>query len=368
MSTRILLKTKQIAIFLLIALLLAFSAAAGASQLEVHFIDVGQGDSILVLTPDGQSMLVDSGGNDAGPTVVRYLQAAGVKKIDVLVGTHPHADHIGGMQEVLASFKVAQVYDSGRIHTSKTFEEYLKTIDAKKIPFALARAGDKIPLGTKVSLTVLSPDGPRKTLNYRDLNESSVVLFLQYGQVGFLLTGDAGKESESTMLAAGLVKEAEVLKIGHHGSRSSTSSEFLRKVAPKAAVLMCGAKNPYGHPHKEVMERLEGAELNILRTDQQGSIVFTSDGEGFTYKASQTSGTNQGGTGVPVQPQDDGRIDINIAPAAQLETLPGIGETLAQRIIEYRIKVGPFTTPEDLLEVKGIGEATLAKIRNLITF
>ncbi|MBO8126614.1 MAG: helix-hairpin-helix domain-containing protein [Firmicutes bacterium] len=367
MSTHFLLKHRVLLFSLVVLTLLLFGqcVAWGAEpgQLEVHFIDVGQGDSILVLTPGGRTMLIDAGDHRAGPDVVKYLKAQGVQQIDVLIGTHPHADHIGGLLAVLDSFEVKQVYDSGQIHTSKIFENYLKKLDAKNIPFQLARAGDKIDLAPQVDLTVLWPTGPRKIMDYGSLNEASIVLFLRYGKVGFLFTGDAGQEAELEMISGGHLEPAEVLKVGHHGSHSSSSREFLEAVGPQVAVIMCGAGNPYGHPHKEPLERLREVGATILRTDRQGTIVIRTDGSKYSIINSQQVLLEIGATGD----LESHLININTASVEELKKLPGIGETLARRIIEYRLKVGIFTSPEDLLQVKGIGEKTLAKIRDLIT-
>ncbi len=367
MSAHFLFRDRQrlLAIAIVSTLLFILASGVEAQNLQVHFIDVGQGDCIYVLTPDGYSLLIDAGDVKAGPKVVQYLTALGVKKIDVLVSTHPHSDHIGGMQAVLAAFKVGQVYDSGRLHTSKTFEEYLKTIDALQIPFALARTGDQIPLGSQVALNVLWPDGPRTILDYRNLNESSIVLLLEYGQVRFLFTGDAGIESEERICTTNLLSKVAVLKVGHHGSRSSTGAQFLKAVAPQTAVIMLGTGNPYGHPHPEVIRRLEQGRVQVLRTDQEGTIIITSDGQDYFIVQPASYATSQ-----PLDPSGStsSLVNVNLASSTELQTLPGIGEVLAQRIIEYRIKVGLFSSPEDLLNVKGIGVTTLEKIQTLITF
>lgn len=242
--------------------------------LFVEFIDVGQGDSVLVVAPDGKSMLIDAGDSGNFPVIQKRLQEHGVTKIDVLVATHPHADHIGSMSEVIKNFPIGEIYMPEITHTSKTFENLLYTIQGKNYGINIGEKGIKIPFGNTASMTVLSPSGTPK-----DLNNASIVLMLQYGKNKFLFMGDAEKEAESS-LSGDL--SADVIKIGHHGSSTSTTRAFIEKVSPTFAVISVGKGNSYGHPTEDVLARLHDLKIKTYRTDLSGHITFTSDGEKVT--------------------------------------------------------------------------------------
>ena len=249
--------------------------------MKVSFIDVGQGDSILVQLPDGQNLLVDAGTRDTGIKVIKYLKKAGIKKIDYLVATHPHEDHIGGMAAVIRAFDVGGIYMPKTSHTTKTYIELLETIQSKGLKITAAEAGIKIVETAELSVLVLAPNSAA----YEDLNNYSAVIKLTYGKLGFLLTGDALTQSEKEMLAKGTDLKAAVLKVGHHGSYSSTSQGFLDAVNPKYAVISVGAENDYGYPHDAALRRLSGIQL--YRTDLDGNVVFTTDGTGLQVSASR---------------------------------------------------------------------------------
>jgi beta-lactamase superfamily II metal-dependent hydrolase len=246
--------------------------------LEVHFLDVGQGDSVLVQYRN-KSMLVDGGTIDAGPTVASYLKSHGVSTIDVLVSTHPHADHIGGLPTVLREFPVKVLYDSGIPHTTQTYEEYLMLIDQKNIRYIVPQRGDTLDLGPGVAVLVLSP--PPGGVAGDDLNENSIVLKVTIGGTSFLPASDTGFEAEDTMLASGDSLRSDVLKVGHHGSKYSSGKSFLQAVDPEYAVIEVGADNPYGHPAPATVSRLEEIGSKVYRTDRDGNIVMTSDGKGI---------------------------------------------------------------------------------------
>lgn len=249
-------------------------------RLAVHFIDVGQGDSILLQLPDRQTMLVDAGPNEAGSAVVSYLQEQGVEKIDYLVATHPHADHIGGMDNVIQAFEIVKVYMPRVTTTTESFESVLRSLKAKGLKITPAKAGLTIldRNGLKISFAAPCRSG------YEDLNNWSAVLKVRYGGISFLLTGDAQAESEQEMLASGADMKADVLKVGHHGSYSSTTPAFLKAVSPKYAVISVGAGNDYGHPHRETLARLASAGVKVYRTDRDGTVIFVSDGKTLTVK------------------------------------------------------------------------------------
>ena len=249
--------------------------------MKVSFIDVGQGDSILVQLPDGQNLLVDAGTRDTGIKVIKHLKKAGIEKIDYLVATHPHEDHIGGMAAVIRAFDVGGIYMPKTSHTTKTYIELLETIQSNGLKITAAEAGIKIVETAELSVLVLAPNSAA----YEDLNNYSAVIKLTYGKLGFLLTGDALTQSEKEMLAKGTDLKADVLKVGHHGSYSSTSQGFLDAVNPKYAVISVGAENDYGYPHDAALRRLSGIQL--YRTDLDGNVVFTTDGTGLQVSASR---------------------------------------------------------------------------------
>lgn len=243
-------------------------------QLTVSFIDVGQGDSILIQTPLGQCMLIDGGERGQGEKLLEYLGKQGIDKIDIIVGTHPHSDHIGGLIAVLENFRVDKVYLPKVTHTSSTFRDLLTVIKSQGLKVNTARAGAAIPL-EGVDSVFIAP--VRET--YESLNDYSAVVKLVYGNNSFIFCGDAEEESEQDMLSSsrGDLK-CQVLKVGHHGSSTSTSDPFLNAARPQYAVIMCGTDNDYGHPHKETIEKLNQAGVKIYRTDENENIVFSSDG------------------------------------------------------------------------------------------
>lgn len=257
-------------------------------SLQVHFIDVGQGDAVLILTPQGCTMLIDGGPAAAGGTVLDYLSRMGVSRIDLIVGTHPHEDHIGGLIAVLENLPVGKIIDSGIAHTSQTYEKYLTLIDRQQIPFGIGRAGQKIDLDSSLTLKILHPDSDVKG---DDLNHASVVIELRYGELTFLFNGDAEKRAETEMLERGYRPAAAVtvLKVGHHGSSSSTSKEYLKTVAPEIAVISAGEDNSYGHPHKETLERLAAFGVKVYRTDLMGSIAIVTDGKSYTVEEADST-------------------------------------------------------------------------------
>lgn len=255
-------------------------------DLRAYFLDVGQGDSSIILFKD-RVIVIDAGDTDQGGKVVSALKRLGVRKIDLLVATHPHADHIGGMRDVLAAFPVAQVLDSGMPSPSVLYERFLETVDEKNIPYLVAEQGQTIDLDPTLRILVLSP--PEERIG-DDLNTNSIVLKISYGTANLLYTGDATTAAEDVMVKSGYALDAQVLKSGHHGSSGSGSSAFLSRVSPETAIISTGAGNPYGHPHPESLERLNRAGAVIFRTDEDGTVLVQSNGE--TYSVMTESAGN----------------------------------------------------------------------------
>ncbi len=257
---------------------------SGPAGLEVHFIDVGQGDCILAQS-DGRFMLIDAGENDQADTVVSYLKNQGVTTLDYVIGTHPHSDHIGGLDKVIDTFDIGKVIMPPVEHTTKTFEDMLDSVAAKGLKLTKPRVGDTYALGG-ASFTVIAPNGDYGN----DLNNWSVGIRLDYGDSRFVMCGDAESESEADILKNGIDLSADVLKAGHHGSSTSTSQAFLDRVSPAVAVIQCGKDNSYGHPHKETLEKFDERGIQVYRSDLDGTVVAYCDGKDI-YWGTKAAGT-----------------------------------------------------------------------------
>ena len=278
-------RSKILKSFLALILLISFipfsAPVEAASNLKVHYMNVGQGDSTLIQTPNGKNYLIDGGKKGQGKVVTAYLKKQGVKKLDAVIATHPDADHIGGLITVIKSFKVSAVYAPKVSHTSQTYKEFLTAVKGKKLSIKTAKQGVKIATGTSaVTLTFLAPV---KTYNKTDLNNWSAVLLLKHNQKKFLFMGDAETKAENDMISKKLLSKVDVLKVGHHGAKNTTSTNFLKKVSPKYAVISVG-KNGYGHPTSEVLNRLKARKITVYRTDKSKNIIFTSTGKKLTVK------------------------------------------------------------------------------------
>lgn len=245
-------------------------------EIVVHFIDVGQGDAELIMTSDGKTVLIDSGTPESRTVLTGYLKEQGVKKIDYFVLTHPHADHIGGAAAVLDAFDVVNVIMTDVPTTISTYKKVLQKIDEKDCGVIFAEAGKEYSLG-EAKITILGPVSDYSD----DLNNASIVLRLTYGRTAFMFTGDAEKKAEQDMLTKFPASyfRADVLKLGHHGSSNSTSDGWFFAVSPEYAVISCGRNNDYGHPHREILSLLKKNGTTYFRTDTDGSIVMSSDGE-----------------------------------------------------------------------------------------
>ncbi|MBC8529773.1 MBL fold metallo-hydrolase [Christensenellaceae bacterium NSJ-44] len=251
-------------------------AAEGA--LTLHFFDVGQGDATLVTTPAGENILIDGGPRASGQALCGYLDALGIRRLDRVIATHPHEDHIGGLVAVIPRYEIGEVVMPYYPATTKVYRDLLTAIDQKGLSITPAAQGMALGLDSQSAWQVLWPPEDAESAAGDNPNNASVVLRITFGQDAVLLTGDAEKEVEAQLpgeLASGL------LKVGHHGSSTSTSAAFLKKVAPGFAVIMVGQDNSYNHPNAKVVQRLTQAGAQVLRTDEAGTITLQSQGQGW---------------------------------------------------------------------------------------
>ena len=257
------------------------------STFEVHYIDVDQGDCSLVLC-DGHAMLIDGGESSESSKVYAYLKQHGVSHLDYMVATHAHSDHIGGLSGALNYATVDTAFCPVTDYDSKTFDSMVKYLDKQGIGITVPSAGDEFMLGS-AHVQIL---GPQK--NYDDPNDTSIVMKVTYGETSFLFTGDAERTAEADILDAGYDLSSTVLKVGHHGSDTSTSYLFLREIMPEYAVIQVGKDNSYGHPTEDTLSRLRDADVKVYRNDLQGDIVCSSDGKiiSFTTTKNESVQTN----------------------------------------------------------------------------
>ena len=242
-------------------------------SLKVRFVDVGQGDCEIVQFPDGRNMIIDGGTNETSSELVNVIKSYGIKRFDYVVATHPHEDHIGGLDDVVESFEIGNVYLPDTSSTSVSFKNLLKSISQSGAKVNRAYEGVTMIDETDIKAEFLAP----VSNDYEDANNYSAVLKLTYKGFSFLFTGDAETISEHDMIENGAYLKSDVLKVGHHGSTTSTSNQFLRAVNPAVAVISVGRDNSYGHPHREILERL--SDLKLYRTDLNGTVTIFCDGE-----------------------------------------------------------------------------------------
>jgi beta-lactamase superfamily II metal-dependent hydrolase len=263
------------AILAVLALALGLCAAPLSSkEIRVHFINVGQADAILIQSATN-AVLIDAGDRKTQDTVINYLREAGIKTLDYVIATHPHADHIGGMAAVIKLFRIKNVVMSDVFHTTATFDKLLTAIEKKGLKITMPNPGDKLTAGI-INLTVLAP-----TRKFDDMNDMSIVVRMTHDETAILFAGDAEAASEREMLKSGRTLRADVLKAGHHGSRSSTTPAFLDAVNPSIVIVSCGRENSYKHPHPQFLATVGQPNRNItlLRTDEAGTIILKSDGQ-----------------------------------------------------------------------------------------
>lgn len=262
----------------LLLVLLSWLAAASAGKLTVTMLDVGQGDAFVLQTEGGKAVLIDAGDGDV--PVVGLLYGMGISSLDLVIATHPHADHIGGMTAVLNHHKVRFYTDNGMPHTTATYEGLLEVVEEKRVTYRPAERGQSYNLDDETKIEVLFPSSRKLRDTRSDLNSNSVVVRVQHKDVCMLFTGDAEEPTERALYRD--IGECQVLKVAHHGSGHSTSDAWLRAVEPRIALISAGKGNSYGHPDPETLGRLERAGTNVFRTDTQGHIRVVSDGTKVT--------------------------------------------------------------------------------------
>lgn len=300
--------------------------------MEVHFLDVGQGDSTLI-TCDGHAMLIDAGDDTKGTAIQNYLKKQNIKSLDYLILTHPDADHIGGAPVIITKFDIAKVFVSNFEKDNKTYRKLIQALDDKRLKAITPAVNSKYSLGT-AEFTILAPND-----TYDTPNDSSIALLLKNGQNTFLFTGDAEEDAEKDILSTGIDISADVYQVGHHGSKSSTSRNFLRTVNPSYAVISCGEGNSYGHPHAETLNTLRTNGVAVYRTDEEGAIIATSDGKAIsfnvpaseTWKAGEPTGGSEKSTADTKSTPEAKASETAPAPAPQTETgTPAVEEPAAE--------------------------------------
>ena len=273
-----------IKIFLLFLLAIYVNGCIKEKLFSVHIIDVGQGDSIFIQTLEDKRILIDAGDEEAEHTVYSYLKRKGVKKIDVLIATHPDTDHIGSMDYIIDKFKISHFYMPDAKTDSEAFYNLLDSCRDKNLKIEYLTKGDVLKIDSSTTMEILSPS----TITDKN-NLNSIVSLLNYKGYEFLFTGDAEKENESEILSSCNLPDIEFLKAGHHGSSSSSTNEFIEKLKPEAVAISCGYNNDYGHPHRSVLDTFRENGSVVYRTDKNGSLVFYCDKNGiFTKKKYKT--------------------------------------------------------------------------------
>lgn len=369
--------------------------AGKLGELKVHYINVGQADATLLEATDDNgkktTMLIDTG--DWNRTdALDYLTSVGITEIDIVVGTHPHADHIGQMDKILNTFNVNEVWMSGDMSSSQVFQRALQAVDDIGANYVEPRAGENYQLGN-LTIDILSPASVNG-----NANDGSIAMRITYGSVVFLFTGDAETKAEQAMVSSGRNLKADILHLGHHGSDTSTIPAFFEKVSPKTAIYSAGKENSYGHPSPSVINRVKNADVELYGTDVHGTIVVTTDGKTYDVATNQKGTINgtlekkkskaqtkskpesktQAKPKAETKPQTESKskteptkkekpkeqttsascIDINSASKEQLQNIVHIGDVRADLIIEAR----PFSSVDDLTRVKGIAAGRLADI------
>ncbi|MBC1897118.1 MBL fold metallo-hydrolase [Listeria booriae] len=323
------------------------------------FFDVGQGDSTLIQADDGTTILIDTGRHDDN-RILTYLEKANIKKIDLLLLTHPHSDHIGNADKVIKQYKPKEIWMDGLVFNSSIYERVIDAALASDAKYKEPRRGEKATFGP-FGIQVLSPDKLSD-----NANNDSIAIRLTYKDIAAIFTGDAEKGREREMVDSGLKLDAQILDLGHHGSSTSNQPYFLDAVKPEVAVYSAEKGNSYGHPHREVIQWLKDRDIKTYGTDVEGTVTIETDGKQI-HVATEKSGTpapgNDNGKQKTEEPGESipmpDKININTATAEQLQYLPSVGPVLADKIIAER----PYRTIDDLKKINGIGQGIVRQIK-----
>jgi competence protein ComEC len=277
--------TILVTVLVLLCIRVSLTPSWATGLFRVTFLDVGQGDAAWLNTPDGWDILIDGGSESAGPGLVSYLQAQGVGDIEVMVLTHPHEDHVGGLVAALENLEVDQVLSNCQDYPTLIYQEFESIIDSEAIPLSCVSDGDSFSWGGYVTAVVVHPPEPLMSGTGSDVNNNSLIFRVTWGTIDFLFTGDVEAGGEASILDRSEAVDAEVLKAAHHGSNSSSTVAFLSAVGPNEATISVGATNPYGQPGSEALSRLREAGATVYRTDLHGNILAETDGTSYTVQA-----------------------------------------------------------------------------------
>ncbi len=316
------------------------------SSWRIHFFNVGQGDAILI-QDENFNILIDGGDRNSG--IIDELKTLAVDTLHWVIATHPHADHIAGLIDVLQTFPVINVLDPGVDHSSRIYGNYRELVNAGAISYTRGFAGWSYSFTDDFAMEVIHPD----TLTQYDINNSSIVIRMQLGSTYALLTGDAEHEAENAILASGFDIDSDIIKVGHHGSKTSSSNEFIAAVSPEWGIILCGEDNKYNFPHAEALAVYQANQTSLFQSDTHGDVLLLVGDS--TYEAFPEFT----GIFVPDALPAPLRVNINSAGIDSLTLIVNVGDVTAKRIIENR----PFKSLDDLSRVKGLGLARIAAIK-----